>query len=187
VVEASNGKVMETTDTELHTILAERARKLAQAPQTERQGNTIELVILRIGPGKYGVHLSSVDAIEHLRTLTPLPGLPSFWKGVVNLRGQLLPVLDLAHFLKLSDSHENEEVNHAELVVITSARLSICLLVDSVEGVQTIFVDDIAPPLSATSLSGNDFVSGSAPGLVAVLDVERLLADPALVVQDGMQ
>jgi len=190
----SNSKdlsILQAENEKVNRVLAERAHKLAHAPGAERKGATVNLAVLRVGTGTYGVPLFFVDAIEHLRGLTPVPGLPPHWRGIVNLRGRLLPVLDLARHLglvdrKRSDLAQDEETS-AELVVVTHKHLSICLLVDSVAGVETVFSDDIAPPLGATSSGSSDFVSGSAPGLIAVLDVERLLTDPALTVQDEMQ
>ncbi len=187
----STATVVNADDGKFRAILAERARKLAQSPKIERKGETTELVILRVGLGKYGIPLAAVDAIEHLRSLTPVPGLPAYWTGLVNLRGRLLPVLELANYLgvvgKQEDEDEDASAAGSELVVVTSGLLTICLQVDGVEGVQTVYTDEITPALGATSINSSEIISGSIPGLIALLDVGKLLSDPALTVQNGMQ
>src|SRR5688572_24011231 len=86
----------------VQSILLARARELARPPQAETRGETVELVVLALGAERYGVSSQNVQAVHALAGLTPAPGLPPFWAGLVNLRGRLVPVLNLRRYLGLA-------------------------------------------------------------------------------------
>ncbi|HIJ26148.1 MAG TPA: hypothetical protein HPP79_10775, partial [Gammaproteobacteria bacterium] len=59
----------------------------------------MEMLLFNIGGDTYGVELSDVDEVLHMPTLRPIPSAPSFLAGVLNLRGELVPVIDLVERL----------------------------------------------------------------------------------------
>ena len=162
-------------------ILEERARALARVPATETAANEIELVVLALGPERYGVDILLVQSIQPLPGLARLPGLPPFWAGLVNLRGRLYPVLNLHRYLALT----GQPAESGKVVVVASGGLSVALWVDDVLEIQRVAPDQIGPPLAdpATVAQRGPGVRGVTPDLLVVLDLDVLLGDPRLVIQ----
>src|SRR5687767_11226833 len=81
---------------DIEAVLAERARLLARAPVAEdAEEGGFDLVVLRTGDERFGLALEAVRESDRIGVLAELPGTPPAWRGLVNLRGTLHPVLDL--------------------------------------------------------------------------------------------
>ena len=162
-------------------ILEARARELAREPEADARGDTLELVVLSLGQERYGVASQLVQAIHPLAGLTPVPGLPAFWAGLVNLRGRLYPVLNLRRYLGLA----GEAPANGKLALVAAAGLSVALWVDEVPEVRQVPLAQIGPHLSEAleDQAGAAGRHGLTPDFLAVLDLEALLADARLVVQ----
>jgi purine-binding chemotaxis protein CheW len=168
--------------TDITPILEERAAALARSSDDdETSGETIGMVVLVVGDERYGVDVQDVQEIEPLDKLTPIPGTPSFWAGVVNLRGSMYPVLDIERYLALPAS---EAAESPKVALVSRGGLSVGLLVDEVAEIREVHSSEIGPPVVDGS-SKAEVVRGVTPDMLAVLDLEALLADPALVVEDG--
>jgi purine-binding chemotaxis protein CheW len=169
-------------DTEdITRVLEERARALAHSSeQDETSGESIGMVVLAVGDERYGVEVQDVQEIEPLDKITPIPGTPAFWTGVVNLRGSMYPVLDIERYLGLPSS---DEVENPKVALVSRNGLSVGLLVDEVPEIRQVSVGEIGPPVADGS-SKAEVVRGVTPDMLSVLDLEALLSDPALVIED---
>ena len=161
-------------------ILEERASQLAHSSEDDTRSETTGLLVLAIGDERYGADMVSVQEIEPLARLTPLPGTPAHWAGVVNLRGSMYPVLDLRRYLGLS----GEAVEQPKVALVADGGLSIGLMVDDVEEVRHVAVDDINPPLAHGGARA-EVIRGVTSDMLSVLDLHALVCDQALVVEDG--
>lgn len=163
-------------------ILEERAAALARSSEDdETSGETIGMVVLVVGDERYGVDVQDVQEIEPLDKITPIPGTPAFWSGVVNLRGSMYPVLDIERYLGLPAS---AGVENPKVALVSRGGLSVGLLVDEVAEIRKVRSSEIGPPV-ADGLSKAEVVRGVTPDMLSVLDLEALLADPTLVVEDA--
>jgi purine-binding chemotaxis protein CheW len=171
-----------TTDSdEVTRVLEERARALARSSdEDETSGETIGMVVLAVGEERYGVEVRDEQEIEPLDKITPIPGTPAFWTGVVNLRGSMYPVLDIERYLGLPVS---EEVESPKVALVSRGGISVGLLVDEVPEIRPVKVSEIGPPVADGS-SKAEVVRGVTPDMLSVLDLEALLSDPALVIED---
>jgi purine-binding chemotaxis protein CheW len=163
-------------------ILAERARKLARPTTDAVALKTIALVELDLGENRFGVNLQQVEEIQPLQGLTPVPGVPAFWAGVVNLRGRLYPVLDLRHYLNLNDA---PPIEGGLIVVVSAAGLTVALWTNDVPGVRQVPQDELQVSLLDVPGVPPDLVSGVTADLLCVLDLDALLSDPRLVIQEA--
>jgi len=162
-------------------VLEERARALARSTEEdESSGETIGMVVLAVGEERYGVEVQDVQEIEPLDKLTPIPGTPGFWSGVVNLRGSMYPVLDIERYLGLPSV---ELVESPKVALVSRNGLSVGLLDDEVPEIRQVRVSEISPPVADGS-SKAEVVRGVTPDMLSVLDLEALLSDPALVIED---
>jgi len=167
--------------TDIDRILEERAHALAQVPAVETARDERELVVLALGAERYGLDILQVQSIQPLAGLARVPGLPPFWAGLVNLRGRLYPVLNLARYLALP----GQPAEDGKVVVVAAAGLSVALWVDDVLEIRRVPQQQIGAPLAdtATAAQRGPGVRGVTPDLLVVLDLDVLLGDARLVVQ----
>ena len=124
----------------------------------------------------YGIEIRHVTEIIGLQKITPVPDLPDFVRGIINLRGKIIPVMDMRlRFNKpLKEYHERTCI-----IVVDFRELSIGLIVDSVAEVVNIPAVAVAAPPELTR-RGNRFIMGigQVSGEVKLLlDIEKLLTD----------
>jgi len=162
---------------EIQRILEERARALARSADDEAAVKTSALVVLAVGAERLGVNLHQIQEVQPLKGLTPVPGVPAHWAGVVNLRGRLYPVLDLRRYLKLPAA---TPVEGGQIVVVSAAKLEVALWAGDVLGVRHVAQDAIQPATLEKQGGGRNVISGMTADLLSVLDLDVLLADPAL-------
>ena len=183
IVDESN-----TPSAHVQRILEERARRTAQPPEAPVTGEMVDLVILVLGAERYGVDVRNVQEVLPLDDVTPLPGVPAFWAGLVNLRGHLYPLLDLRRFLDLPARAPAPKDNGAapdagKVALVAAAGLEIGLLVDDVLEVRQVLRAAIGPTLLEAMGPTRALTVGVTPDLLAVLNIEALLTDPRLIVQ----
>jgi purine-binding chemotaxis protein CheW len=163
-------------------ILRERAhaaaRPLPTAPQQADAAGVIEVLEFRLADEQYAVETRWVHEVHPLRQLTPLPCTPPFVAGIVNVRGQVVTVLDLKRFFGLpqrglTDLHRIVRIGSGEAG----------LLADLTVQVKRLAHASLQPPLPTQTGLGGPGVLGVASGGVVVLDAEKLLADPRLRVE----
>jgi len=170
-------------DERTRMILEERARNLARPLEKEDDGDSMSLVVCRVGGEQYGLDITRLQETKPLSGLTHVPNVPPFWRGLANLRGHLVPVLDLRRYLQLPDAGMAEE---GTVVVVAARDLVVGLLVDSVTDIRRMPLGEIKPPPAETSGTRNQAVRGVTPDLISVLDLDAMLADPSLTVQAEM-
>ncbi len=106
--------------------------------EKEKQIVTFELV-----NQFYGVDISNILEIIRPQAMTIIPGSPDYVEGIINLRGQIIPIIDLAKRFKLQT---NIETNNRIIVVVEAEKIKLGLMVDRVLGVQKIDPALIQPP-----------------------------------------
>jgi purine-binding chemotaxis protein CheW len=163
-------------------ILQERSISLARVPPaTFSARGTLELLEFKLASERYAVETRHVVEVHPLRDLTPLPGTPPFIRGIVNLRGRILPVFDLKKFFDLP---EQGVTDLHRIIVVRGHDLELGLLADVVASVQTIELDSLTPALPTLSEIGAEYLKGVSRERLVVLDLDRILRDPRIVVDD---
>jgi purine-binding chemotaxis protein CheW len=125
---------------------------------------------------EYGVDVRQVQEIRRLSEITTVPRAPEFIRGVINLRGRILPVLDLKRKLGLG---EVEAQRATRIVVVRVGERLLGLLVDGASQVLKVPVSRIEPPPEEVQEKGGDYIRGVAKledRLIIVVDLGRLLA-----------
>ena len=105
--------------------------------------NDLELLTFRVADQEYSLDIMSVREIRGWTRTTPMPHAPSYMRGVINLRGTVLPVMDLAARLNLP-SQETGDRN--VIIVVHLNGVLTGLLVDAVSDIVAMTVDDLQPP-----------------------------------------
>ena len=137
-----------------------------------------------LGEEKYGLDILKVREINGMMNITPIPEAPVFLKGVINLRGKIIPVVDLRLKFDMDEHPYNERT--CIIVVQTNkkgAPVPMGLIVDSVSDVASITDEDIEPPPAMGLTIETSYITGMAKGkedIKILLDIDRVLSDKEL-------
>jgi purine-binding chemotaxis protein CheW len=136
----------------------------------------LQFVTFRLAAEKFGVNILKVQEINNLKDFAKIPHAPTFVEGAINLRGKVIPVLNLRKKFGI----EEKALDDFSKIVIMNVRGHIMgILVDSVSDVLRIPQNVIMPPPPVSSdVTDAEFVQGIArldQGLVIILDMEKLL------------
>ena len=163
------------------------------ASETTGEGAPETYVTFMLGEDEHGVAVSRLHEIATLETITRIPAVPSWLLGVMNLRGMVLPVIDLS--ARLGFAPYNVSKRACLLVValpVGGEMATLGLLVDAVRRVVDVRAGDAVPPPSLGLSISPQFVTGlvkTDDRFIVLLDIERvfapdelaaLLGDPAL-------
>ncbi len=190
------------TDEALKQAWTRRAAQLSQAIQEQEQGEKVEVAVIRLGRERYGLEVEYIFDIRMEENITRVPRVPEWVAGVVNLRGQILSVVDLQRYLDLPASEKAPEPGTRHMLLVQTTKMELALLVDEVLSIQNLPVSRIQ---DASSVAGGlpvEYVKGvyiennagddkptsvngsEATSLLMILDLSTLLADKKLIVQE---
>lgn len=132
----------------------------------QKTSNPVELLTFKLSEQEYSLDIMCVREIRGWTRATPLPHTPSYMKGVINLRGTVLPVMDLAERLGLPVT---EHTDRNVIIVVKHEDSMAGLLVDAVSDIIALTEEDMQPPPDA---SGN-----GQPGVIKALTLidERMI------------
>jgi purine-binding chemotaxis protein CheW len=133
-----------------------------------------------LGQEEYGVEILKVQEIKGYTPATPVPNTPDYIKGVMNLRGTIIPVVDLRVKLALKETEYNQ---FTVIIVVTVGTKVVGLIVDSVSDVLNIPEADIQSPPEFGSTVDVRFIDGMAKAaekIVMLLNIDRVLKDDDL-------
>jgi purine-binding chemotaxis protein CheW len=142
---------------------------------TVKSGSSRELISFRIGEQEFCVDIMVVREIRGWTPATPLPRSPSFLRGVINLRGAVLPIVDLA--ARLGFEPTNPTQRHV-IIVAQIDRQIVGLLVDAVSDILTVGDDLVQPPPDVASDMVRNFVQGllAIDGrMISLISLSRIL------------
>ncbi|HEX2979318.1 MAG TPA: chemotaxis protein CheW [Anaerolineaceae bacterium] len=134
-----------------------------------------QLVIFELENESYGVDISAVESIIKMQPIVALPHTPKYVLGVTNLRGLVLPVVDLRERFGLP---AKEETGFSRIVVVHLGETQVGMMVDDVSEVVTIHDNRIEPPPGLVSNQQSRFIEGILQmedgRLVILLDLEKI-------------
>ena len=145
------------------------------------QGTTValgeeQIVVLELAGEAYGVEIGRVQEIIRMQPITRIPNGPAFIEGVTNLRGRVIPVLDLRKRFGLELSGPTRR---SRIVVGELGAYTVGLMVDGVSEVLRVSDEAVAPPSTLVTTSDSAFLRGVAKlgeRLILLLDPSRILA-----------
>lgn len=138
---------------------------------------TLELLTFQLADQEYSLDIMSVREIRGWTRTTPLPHAPSYMKGVINLRGTVLPVMDLAERLGLK---AREHTDRNVIIVVNQDDAMTGLLVDAVSDIIALSADELQPPPEMQAGDGPNVVSSLTlidDRMIRVLDLSSVVAD----------
>jgi len=127
----------------------------------------------------YGIESRYIREVYPIRDYTPLPGTPSFVLGLINVRGQIVSVIDMKKFFDLHDRGMSD-LNKA--IIIHNDTMEFGILADEILGVRNVAPGEILPPPPTLTGIRKEYLMGITRGQTVILDAKRLLDDGNVVV-----
>jgi purine-binding chemotaxis protein CheW len=137
----------------------------------------LQLVTFKLNGQKYAVDILKVQEIDNMKEITGIPNSPPFLEGAINLRGKVIPVLNVCRKFDFAGSGITEV---SKIVIMDIRGVIMGIIVDAVSDVLRIPRDLVEPPPPVSSTVSTPFISGIAKldeGLVILLDMDKLLDD----------
>jgi purine-binding chemotaxis protein CheW len=135
-----------------------------------------QIVVFELCAEHFGVSIASVESIIKMQAITKMPQAPAFVEGVTNLRGKVLPIIDLRARFGLA---RQEASRDSRIIVISVDKTEIGMIVDGVSEVLTIQNDSVEAAPAITTTVDSSFITGIAKinqRLVILLDLAKILS-----------
>jgi purine-binding chemotaxis protein CheW len=166
---------------ETKKALKARADMLAREPLKGREGGHIEVIEFLLSNEHYAIESRYLREAYPIKDFTPLPCTPPFVLGLINVRGQIISVIDIKKFFDLPERGISD-LN--KVIIIHDEKIEFGILADSVVGVRNIAVSDIGVPLPTLTGVREEYLRGIAENHVVILDAGRLLGDKNIIVHE---
>ena len=173
--ESTKGRDMDQTATQ-------GSAHLTQSASTE----TSRFLIFSLNLEQYAVPLLKVKEVIALTEITPVPYSPPHFKGIMNLRGQVISVVDLRLKLKMSQAQVSQET---AIIILDLGYLSLGIIVDSVESVLAVANGEVQPPPDVGG-ANTSYIKGVVrkdKKLILLLEIEHVLSVEDLKAARGTQ
>ena len=161
---------------------------MEQKGQTALLGEEIDqLISFGVETENYGVNIQSVKEVIKIREITKLPKAPSFVKGVINLRGDVIPVIDFR------DKFGLEQKGYSDItrvIVVEVDNRSIGIVVDRVSHVIRMSPEEITPPPPMIGGIAEEYLLGigkKGEDLIILIDIEKILSNKEKIELDDME
>lgn len=149
--------------------------------------NILQLVTFNLGEEEFAVDILNIQSINRMMDITNVPNSPSFVEGIINLRGQVIPVIDLRDRLQLTKKDYDK---HSRIIVVDIDGKIIGFIVDMVNEVLRIQSNITEPPPNMVSSIDSEFITAVAKlddRLITLLDLKRLLSDDEIAQTTNME
>ncbi|GBG56277.1 chemotaxis protein CheW [Sporomusaceae bacterium FL31] len=137
--------------------------------------NEIQLVVFKLGREEYGVSILQVQEIKRMTDITRVPHTPDYITGVINLRGSVLPVVDLK---KRLDLPAQTHTDHTRIIIVKIDEIVVGMVVDAVSEVLAIDQENIESPDAVVGGVAANFISGVGKldnRLLILLNLEMII------------
>lgn len=151
-----------------------------------------KLLTFSLGSEGYGISILKVKEIIGMMEITPVPRTPEFIKGVINLRGKIIPVMDL----RIKFGMDEQEYNERTCIIVVEVSMKglqklIGVVVDTVSEVVTISSDQIEPPPEYGTSAGHNSILGIGKikdRVVIIIDIDEIfLCEEVVKIMENMK
>lgn len=143
---------------------------------TKNKGELLQMVSFNLGDEEFGLDILMVQEINRMLNITKVPKSPEFVEGVINLRGRVIPIINLRKRFNMPDKEHDKQTR---IVVVTIENKIVGLVVDAVSEVLRLPADTIEPPPPMVSGIESEYIKGVGKldnKLLILLDLDKLLS-----------
>ena len=142
----------------------------------QKREEMLQLVSFKLGEEEFGVDIMQVQEIIRMQNITAVPNAPEFVEGVINLRGRVIPIVDLRKRFGLEEKSHDKATR---IIVVKVDDLTVGLIVDEVSEVLRIPVDTVEPPPPIVAGVESEYIKGVGKledRLLILLDLSKTLS-----------
>ena len=166
-------------------ILMDRAKVLAHEDKDETaRGESIRVVEFRLSNERYAIESVSIREVLPLKELTVVPCTPPYILGIINVRGQILSIIDLRIFFELP---REAATSATKIIVLSSNEMELGIVADEVTGARSISLDQVHVGLPTLTGIREIYLRGVVGNDLVFLDAAKLLADKLIVVDEDVE
>ncbi len=163
-------------------ILRSRARELGARPTEEAEAaGCIEIVEFMLASERYGVESALVREVYPLKDLAAVPCTPAFVLGIINVRGQIVSVVDLKKFFDLTERGITES---NRVIIVSEGDMEFGILADGIVGVRSVPVREVQSSVPTMTGIRAEYLKGITGDRTVILDAESILTDENIVVNE---
>jgi purine-binding chemotaxis protein CheW len=159
----------------LQTRLQNRAKQYATPQKQETtyaENEVYNVLTFQLGKERYALDVAHVRGVRPVEALTRVPGVPTFYRGVINVRGRIVSVVDLRHFFNIAGDKSDLP---PELIIAETEDLYLALLAHHIEEVNSI-------PRETVEAVDIKYARGVTSERLVILDIQMLFSDERLIV-----
>ncbi|MDR3539466.1 MAG: chemotaxis protein CheW [Desulfosporosinus sp.] len=166
-------------------ILLDRAKVLAHEDKDETsRGGSIEVVEFRLTNERYAIESMYIREVLPLKELTVVPCTPPYILGIINVRGQILSIIDLRVFFELAPE---APTGATKIIVLSSNEMELGIVADVVTGARSIPFDQLHAGLPTLTGIREIYLRGVVEEDLVFLDAAKLLTDKQIVVDEEVE
>ncbi len=178
---------LQAFDEKYEKIMSQRAEKLARSGQIETRHDIISKVaMIQLEEETIGIPIDGIREILKSPPITSLPWMPPWIMGIIQVRGELITVVDLSFWFKLKTPAENTS-SEGFLVVVENAAGPLGLFVDVVLGFSEVSPEEIAEDFSSSEVGRRRYIKTITKELMTILDLAEFLKDERLIIDHSRQ
>ncbi len=158
----------------------------AAAPGRAVQGNPNEFLTFTLGSEEYGIEILKVQEIRGYEKPTTIANSPAYIKGVINLRGIIVPIVDMRQKFNLASAEYN---SFTVVIILNVAGRVVGMVVDSVSDVMTLAPDQIRPTPDFSSVVSGGYIMGLGTvedRMIILMDIEGLMTSSEMALMNGV-
>jgi len=148
----------------------------------KKEFETVQYIVVKIGSEQYGIDIRYVDNIVRIQKITRVPKIQNYFKGVINLRGEIVPVMSLR--IKMNQP-ESELTNAARIIIIKlEPQAAIGIIVDEVKEVVTLEENEIEKVFYDAKDENAGYINGIGKHegeLISLLDLHAVIGEKEIV------
>jgi purine-binding chemotaxis protein CheW len=164
------------------SILKMRAALMASESAVKHDSSSVfEIIEFKLSSENYGIESAFVREVYPLKDFAPLPGVPQYILGIVNVRGHILAVIDLKKFFSLPEKGLGE-LN--KVIIIQNENMEFGILADEIVGIKSIYLEDLLPVPTIISSIGKKYLKGLTRDSLIILSADNLLSDKSIIVNE---
>jgi purine-binding chemotaxis protein CheW len=167
---------------DIHSILKQRAKALASEMVTLRSNTGLEVIEFLLAEERYGIESRFIQEVVPFINYTPIPGVPGFVLGIVNLRGRIISVIDLKKYFQFPEKHVGER---DKLIILNDGQMEFGLQADAVIGIRLIVPEDLQSSLPTLAGIREALLMGITHDRLIILDARKLLSEKKLMIHES--
>ena len=167
--------ILESEQERMEAVWRKRAVRLSRRPLAARAAqNDVKVMVLEIGDERYGIELADVAEVLPPSQVTPVPGAPPFFSGVVNVHGEIRPVADLKRLLGI-EAAGNDDL--ARVILLRKEGREMGLRVDRVEQIRSVASGELQSAGGRNAGLSARYLKGLTQDALMLISTEALFAE----------